>query len=60
LPPHLLEGIQLHYLRTIDQALAILFGTEAAAVETPTVARDKDKKEEKQPAAAQPPRVSLH
>ncbi len=62
LPPYLLEGLQLYYVRTIDQALEIVFGPSDAAQKTAVLPHEKkdDKKDEKQPAAAQPPRASLH
>lgn len=58
LQPHLLEGITLHYVRTIDQAIEIVFGSPEAAPQTVPIPREKEKKEEKQPAP--PPRASLH
>ncbi|MGH9791238.1 MAG: S16 family serine protease, partial [Candidatus Acidiferrales bacterium] len=61
LQPHLLEGITLHYVRTIDQAIEIVFGSPEAAPATIPIPREKEKKEEKQPAAAAPPpRASFH
>ncbi|MGH9817260.1 MAG: S16 family serine protease, partial [Candidatus Acidiferrales bacterium] len=61
LQPPLLEGINLHYVRTIDEAIQIVFGSPEAAPQTVPIPREKEKKEEKQPAAAAPPpRASFH
>ncbi|MGH9794540.1 MAG: endopeptidase La, partial [Candidatus Acidiferrales bacterium] len=61
LQPPLLEGINLHYVRTIDEVIQVVFGSPEAAPQTVPIPREKEKKEEKQPAAAAPPpRASFH
>jgi len=52
LQPHMLEGIELHFVRTVDQALDFALTAEPEAVEPATSARRPG--EDSAPLAAQP------